>query len=746
LKVARFGLATSLLPFVLVLDGCRGDAPGDRTPDASLGRDASNGGFTSDGGADSGGSASGGVSTSSGGASNGGAASGGTTASGGTSPSGGTTSAANGGTDTGGSTATGGASGSCMSQVPCNPTECQNGATVCDGSGKSTCMHNGDVTDGTPCNMNKGVCSKGTCNACSTGADCTPSGSCQKMTIDCSSGAPVCKAAGNVTNGSPCGTNLYCNEGTCAPCTPNAPCVPTGKPCNNGVVSCSMGKVVCNDQSTPAQNGTSCGTNQVCSAGVCKACTANAVCTPTNACHVGKTTCDTGSSVCTDTAQSQQNNTPCTGTNKCNASYTCQSGTCTGSAPISCTALDSCHKAGSCDQSTGVCSNPTQPDTTSCGTNMACTSGKCQCATGYSTCNSACVDLQNDKANCGACGHDCIGGKCSAGACQKWLVGTDAGGPSTRIAADGTSVAWCDSTGLWIIPAAGVDNGKTARNLTTTFAPGMTFSNGRLIWVSDVLQQPQTTLSVVNASGGNIATSAAQNTGGTSLALTTDPSGSNAYFLDTGNNNPSFNVYGCSPISAGAACTKVAMGTGQDPGLAVGLPIGTYVIGSSSADFYFGAPSAVSRISLFGAAGATTPASTVNTVQAMANDGTNVFWMDSVVNTSNGTETFTIKKAPLSLATVSNVTTAAQSGLAIGSAMAVDSTYIYYVNSQSTTFSISPPTYIGYVPKAGGAAKPLYNTSNVIMGIAAAGGAVYWIEIVYNVATPSTSVYGLRFP
>jgi hypothetical protein len=506
-----------------------------------------------------------------------------------------------------------------------------------------------------------------------------------------------------------------------------------------------MGKVICNDQGTAAKNGTSCGTNMVCNSGACASCTANTVCTPSNACHVGKTTCDTGVSVCTDTNQPQQNNTQCTGTDKCNASYTCQSGTCTGAAPIKCTALDSCHQAGTCAPATGVCSNPNQPDTTPCGTNMACTSGKCQCASGYSSCSGACVDLQSDKANCGACGHDCIGGKCSGGVCQKWLVATDAGGPGARIAADGNSVAWCDSTGLYIIPAAGMDNGKTARNLTATFAPALTFSNGRLIWMSDVLQKPQTTLSVVSEAGGNIATSAAQNTGGGSLALTTDPTGTTAYFLDTGGNNPSFGIYTCSPISAGAACTKIAMGTGQDPSNTVGavsLPVGTYVFGATSADWYFGGPSAVTRISLFGAAGASTPA---NTVQGMTNDGTNIFWMDSVVNTSNGTESFTIKKAPLSLASSSTVATA-QSGLAIPSFMAVDSTNVYYVNSQSTSFSISPPTYIGYVPKAGGTPKILYNTSNLIMGIAAAAGAVYWIEIVYNVATPSASVYGRRFP
>src|SRR5579859_7451290 len=28
------------------------------------------------------------------------------------------------------------------------------------------------------------------------------------------------------------------------------------------------------------------------------------------------------------------------------------------------------------------------------------------------------ADLRNDPVNCGACGHDCLGGECSAGRCQ----------------------------------------------------------------------------------------------------------------------------------------------------------------------------------------------------------------------------------------------------------------------------------------------------------------------------------------
>jgi len=32
------------------------------------------------------------------------------------------------------------------------------------------------------------------------------------------------------------------------------------------------------------------------------------------------------------------------------------------------------------------------------------------CDAGLTACNASCVNTQSDKANCGACGHDCLGG------------------------------------------------------------------------------------------------------------------------------------------------------------------------------------------------------------------------------------------------------------------------------------------------------------------------------------------------
>ena len=52
--------------------------------------------------------------------------------------------------------------------------------------------------------------------------------------------------------------------------------------------------------------------------------------------------------------------TACNDGNACTQTDTCQAGVCTGANPVTCTASDQCHAAGTCDPATGVCSEPRQ--------------------------------------------------------------------------------------------------------------------------------------------------------------------------------------------------------------------------------------------------------------------------------------------------------------------------------------------------------------------------------------------------
>jgi hypothetical protein len=44
------------------------------------------------------------------------------------------------------------------------------------------------------------------------------------------------------------------------------------------------------------------------------------------------------------------------------------------------------------------------------------------CYPTYCAASNACVDLTSDGKNCGACGHDCLGGTCSGGQCQPVMI------------------------------------------------------------------------------------------------------------------------------------------------------------------------------------------------------------------------------------------------------------------------------------------------------------------------------------
>lgn len=54
-----------------------------------------------------------------------------------------------------------------------------------------------------------------------------------------------------------------------------------------------------------------------------------------------------------------------------------------------------------------------------------------------------CGDIQSDPRNCGACGHDCIGGACIAGACQPVVLAAGLEEPGS-MAIDDTNVYWTE--------------------------------------------------------------------------------------------------------------------------------------------------------------------------------------------------------------------------------------------------------------------------------------------------------------
>jgi len=186
----------------------------------------------------------------------------------------------------------------------------------------------------------------------------------------------------------------------------------------------------CDDQT--ACSGSSTCQSQFCTGSNPMSCSASDQCHDAGACGAETGTCSN---------PPKANGTSCSDGNGCTSGDACQAGACTGGNPVTCTAQDQCHAAGTCNPATGVCSNPAKADGTSCDDGSACTlSDACQGGTcagsnpvtcpppGECTTTGQCVPAT------GTCmyppladGTICTGGLCAAGGCQQ------AGNPPTPI-------------------------------------------------------------------------------------------------------------------------------------------------------------------------------------------------------------------------------------------------------------------------------------------------------------------------
>ena len=177
---------------------------------------------------------------------------------------------------------------------------------------------------------------------------------------------------------------------------------------------------------TTCNDGSACTGNDVCTGGTCGG-TAVVVCTAMDQCHVAGT-CNPATGMCSNPAAND--GTTCNDGNLCTTNDVCTSGSCSGTA-VTCTAMDQCHVAGTCDSLTGMCSNPAANDGTTCSDGNACTMGD-TCQSGTCMAGSAVVcpagDECNDAATCTpasgcgtvtpkADGTPCTNGTCMAGVC-----------------------------------------------------------------------------------------------------------------------------------------------------------------------------------------------------------------------------------------------------------------------------------------------------------------------------------------
>ncbi len=314
----------------------------------------------------------------------------------------------------------------------CTASDCSGAKPACETSGSfaGQCVQ---CTSGnaTACSGTTPVCNTATdsCVQCNTPNDCSAGGQCQVAACN----ANKCGYS-NATNGTSCtGSNkcygsYSCQNGTC---TGASPVVCTASDQCHTAGTCDPTTGACSNPT--ASNGTACtGSNKCfgsysCQSGACTG-ASPVVCTASDQCHTAGS-CDPTTGACSNPAA--PDGTTCTNSNKCFGSYSCQSGACAGASPVVCTASDQCHVAGSCDPTSGACSNPAAPDGTTCDDHNACTAGD-SCQSGSCSGGATVMCPPGDECNtpaacstatgCGSVtpkpdGTPCSNGLCMAGVC-----------------------------------------------------------------------------------------------------------------------------------------------------------------------------------------------------------------------------------------------------------------------------------------------------------------------------------------
>jgi hypothetical protein len=99
------------------------------------------------------------------------------------------------------------------------------------------------------------------------------------------------------------------------------------------------------------------------------------------------------------------------------------------------------------------------------------------------------ADLTSDQKNCGRCGHDCVGGACTAGRCAAFELGTVANGPLTHIVESGPFVFVSTTIrlstqegGIWRVPKVG---GLPEAYVTIRYAEAMGIVGDTLYFIAN---------------------------------------------------------------------------------------------------------------------------------------------------------------------------------------------------------------------------------------------------------------------
>jgi hypothetical protein len=292
--------------------------------------------------------------------------------------------------------------GDCNDNNPCTIDSCV--SQVCDHTAVTpgtSCNDGNPCTLGDQCQGTINPTCYGTPKACTASDQCHAAGICDTNTGLCSN--PLAPNSTSCNDGSLCTSFDVCTDGNCT----GSPACTTSNQCK--IASCDTNTGTCTTSNKSngitCDDGSACTQTDTCQTGNCRG--SNPVtCTRLDQCHVAGT-CDPING-CSNPIVT--NGTLCNDGCACTQTDTCQAGSCTGADPVVCTALDQCHDAGTCNTATGICSNPYKPDGTSCSDMSACTDAD-------ACLNGSCIGMDTCVAEKKICqGNSCVDNGCAINA------------------------------------------------------------------------------------------------------------------------------------------------------------------------------------------------------------------------------------------------------------------------------------------------------------------------------------------